>query len=237
VIVSRRLAIEMFGTLDVLGRGFPRSHPTDVIVGVVGDAHTIRVHATTVAELYRPLRREDYAEATLVARTRDDAARLVPVLRDAAQAEPRVVPVVRLLRDEFDRRTRGPRIAAVIASAVGLSTLWLACLGIFGVVSYAATLRAREIGIRTALGATRGRLLGTLLRRVLSPVAIGMVLGLAASTPLVLALSADPFYLQLDDPVALLSALGILAIAALVAATWPAARALRGNPADALRQS
>jgi hypothetical protein len=205
VIVSRRLAIEMFGTLDVLGRGFPRSHPTDVIVGVVGDAHTIRVHATTVAELYRPLRREDYAEATLVARTRDDAARLVPVLRDAAQAEPRVVPVVRLLRDEFDRRTRGPRIAAVIASAVGLSTLWLACLGIFGVVSYAATLRAREIGIRTALGATRGRLLGTLLRRVLSPVAIGMVLGLAASTPL--------------------------------AATWPAARALRGNPADALRQS
>ena len=124
-----------------------------------------------------------------------------------------------------------------LTSAVGLSTLLLACLGIFGVVSYAATLRAREIGIRTALGATRGRLLGALLRRVLSPVAVGMVLGLVASAPLVLALSADPFYLQLDDPVALVSALGTLAISALVAATWPAARALRGNPVDALRQS
>ena len=132
VIVSRRLAIEMFGTLDVLGRGFPRSQPTDVIVGIVGDAHTIRVHATTVAELYRPLRREDYAEAALVARSRDDAARLVPVLREAALVDPRLVPAVRLLRDEFDRQTRGPRIAAVIASAVGLSTLSLACLGIFG---------------------------------------------------------------------------------------------------------
>jgi hypothetical protein len=214
-----------------------RSQPTEHIVGIVGDAHTIRIHATTVAELYRPLRLEDYAEATLVAHGRDHPALLVPVLREARQQDPRVVPAVRLLRTEFDRRTRGPRMAAAIASAVGLSTLLLACLGIFGVVSYAATLRAREIGIRTALGAPRRRLLGALVRRVLSPVAIGMIVGLAASLPMVRALSADPFYLQLDDPVALAGVLGVLALAALAAATWPAARALRGNPIDALRQS
>jgi ABC-type lipoprotein release transport system permease subunit len=61
-----------------------------------------------------------------------------------------------------------------------------------------------------------------------------MIIGLAASLPMVRALSVDPFYLQLDDPVALA---GVLALAALAAATWPAARALRGNPIDALRQS
>lgn len=237
VIVSHRLAIEMFGTTDVLGQGFPKSRPVDVIVGVAGDAHTFKVNATNVTELYRPLRRDDIDEVSLVARTTGDAASLAQILRQAAVEDPRVVPTVRLLRDEFARRVRGSRVSGAVASGIGGVTLLLACLGIFGVVSYAVALRTREIGIRTALGATRSRLLAALLRRVLSPVAVGMIIGLLTAVPVAIALSADPFYLRLDDPIALAGAIALFLIAALTAALWPAARALRGNPAAALRHS
>jgi predicted permease len=237
VVVSRRLALEMYGSLDVLGRGFPKSQPTDVIVGVAENAQTVRLRATNVAELYRPLTRDDFATVSLVARGRGDAARLAPVLREAAQRDPRVVAAVTLLRDAFERRVSGSRVAGTIASGLAAVALLLACLGIYGVVSYAVALRTREIGIRTALGANRSQLLRTVLRRVQSPVGIGMAFGLAAAIPAGIALSTDPFYLDLDDPTALAGAVALFAVAALTAAIWPAARALGGNPLDALRQS
>lgn len=236
VIVSRRLALEMYGAEEVLGRGFPRSQPEDTIIGVAADAHTIKVTATNVAELYRPLVAEDFSQVSLIARGRSDPERLLPVLREAARQDPRVIPAVRLMRDDFDRRVRGSRVAGAVASGIGAATLLLACLGIFGVVSYGVALRTREIGIRTALGADRRRLLHAILRQVSWPVAAGMVVGVAAAIPVCVALSADPFYLTLGDPLAFAMALSVFAAAALVAALWPAARATRGNPIDALRQ-
>ena len=235
VIVGHRLALAMYGTSEMLGRGFPRSNPSDIIVGVAADAHTIKVNATDVTEVYRPLTREDFGVVSLVARGRSDAARLVPILREAAEQDSRVIASVRLLRDDFDRRMRGSRVAGAVASGIGALTLLLTCLGIFGVVSYSVALRTKEIGIRTALGADRPSLLRALLRQVLSPVVAGMIVGLAAAAPAAMALSGQPFYLRLDDPVAFAAALAIFAAAALTAAWWPASRALRGNPVDALR--
>ncbi len=84
VIISRALAMAMYGSLDVLGRGFPRSKPEATIVGVAGDAHSIRVEAADTSELYRPLAAEEYVQAVLIARARGDAATLAPVLREAA---------------------------------------------------------------------------------------------------------------------------------------------------------
>jgi predicted permease len=235
VIVSRRLAQEMYGSLDVLGRGFPRTQPTDTIIGVAADAHTIKVNATNVAELYRPLRPEDFGLVYLVVRARADPARLVPVLREAAAQDPRVIPAVRLMRNDFDRRVRGSRVAGAVAAAIGGLTLLLACLGIFGVVSYGVALRTKEIGIRSALGADRGVLLRAILTQVLGPVAAGVAAGVAAAVPAALALSGDPFYLQLVDPQVFLAALTIFLCAAFIAAAWPALRALDRNVVDALR--
>jgi hypothetical protein len=235
VIVSRKLALEMYGTVDVLGRGFPKSKPADTIVGVAADAHTIKVNATNVAELYRPLRPPDFSVVFLVARSRSDAARVVPVLREAAQQDPRVIPSIRLMRDDFDRRVLASRVAGAIASGIGAVTLLLACLGIFGVVSYGVALRTKEIGIRTALGANRPSLLRSILRQVLSPVVAGVAVGLVAAIPAGFALSGEPFYVRLGDPLAYAGALLVFGAAACIAALWPAARALRGNPIDALR--
>src|SRR5688572_19256643 len=96
VIISRSLALGMYGSLDVVGRGFPRSKPQATILGVVGDAHAIRIESVHSSELYRPLPPEEYVQAVLIARARGDAATLAPILREAAVIDSRILPGVSL---------------------------------------------------------------------------------------------------------------------------------------------
>ena len=254
LVVSRQLALAMYGTLDVLGRSYPNTEsrarnsvaggpvrslraPEGTIIGIAADAHAIKVNATNVTELYRPLAVDDYSEVSLVARARRDAGMLLPVLREAATTDPRVIPTVRAMRDDFNRRMRGPRMAGAISSGIGVLTLLLVCLGIFGMVSYGVALRTKEIGIRVALGAKQPALLRAILRQVLTPVAAGMVVGLAAAVPLGRALSGEPFYVQAADPLVFAGALAIFAGAGTIAALWPALRMIKADPVQALRHS
>jgi len=235
VVISRRLAEQMYGSLDVLGKGFPKSEPTSFIIGVAGDAASIKVGAAGVAELYHPLALEDYEQAALIARARTDPTRLLPVLREAASIDPRVFPATRLLRDDFERRIFGTRMASGIAVAVGLLTLMLACIGIFGVVSYGVTLRTKDIGIHLAMGARRSAVLRLVMRQVLSPVAVGMLIGIAAAAPIGTALSRSPLQLQSADPVAYVGGFLVFGVAAAVAAMLPSMRVFRSDPIRALR--
>ncbi len=244
VIVSRRLALAMYGTLDVLGRGFPKSAPeraadSSTIIGVASDAHSIKVEANNVAELYEPLTPADFSdEVFLVARARADVNRLPAVLREAATThDSRVIPDAHAMREDFDRRMLGPRLTSAIASGVGLLTLALACLGIFGVVSYGVALRTKEIGIRVALGAQQPALLRAIVRQVLTPVGVGVVIGLALAIPAGLVLGTEPFYLESTDPVTIAASLAVFVAAGAVAALWPAYQVLRRNPLQALRHS
>ena len=236
-IVSRRLALAMYGTLDVLGREFPKGDSEATIIGVAGDAHSIKVEANDVAELYLPLKPEDFSFVNLVARARTDADRLPPVLREAASLDPRVIPTAKAMHEDFDQRMLGPRLASMIAAGIGMLTLALACLGIFGVVSYGVALRTKEIGIRVALGARQPALLRSIVRQVLTPVVIGAGIGLILAIPAGIALRGEPFYLENGDPIAFASALAVFAGAGALAALWPAYLVLRRNPVDALRHS
>jgi predicted permease len=235
VVISRELARQMYGSVDVVGQGFPKSRPQDPIVGVSGDASSIRPGAAGVAELYRPLAPRDYSAAQLLARARTDPRRLLPVLREAAQANSQIFSGVRLLKNDFERRVSGARIASGIAGSIGMLTLLLACIGIFGVVSYGASLRTKEIGIHLALGASRIAILRLLMRRVLSPVSFGMVVGTVAAIPLGFALAQSPLQLAAADPLSYGGALVMLAAAGISAALMPAMRALRADPIRALR--
>jgi hypothetical protein len=236
-IISRRLALEMYGSLDVLGKGFPKSQPERTIVGIAADAHSITVNATDVAELYLPLKLQDFSEVFLIARARGNADLLVPILREAGSLDSRVIPIAHLMRDDFDNAMRGPQITGAITGAIGLLTLALACLGIFGVVSYGVALRMKEIGIRVALGARQPELLRVLVRSVLAPVVAGIAVGVLIAAAVGALLKTEPFYLQNIDPVAFAGGLGVLLLAGGVAALWPALNVVRGNPIEALRHS
>ena len=240
VVVSRTLALQMYGSLDVLGKPFPKSateRPEGTIIGIAADAHAVKVEANNVAELYTPLNSKDFSMVFLIARARSDAERLLPVLREAASLDSRVIPEAHAMHEDFERRMQGPRIASGLSAAIGLLTLALACLGIFGVVSYGVALRTKEIGIRVALGAQQPALVRAIVRQVLTPVFVGVAIGIVLAIPAGLVLRSEPFYLENADPVAFVAALAAFGAAGAVAALWPAYQVLRSNTVDALRHS
>jgi predicted permease len=235
VIISRTLAQSMYGSTDVVGQAFPRSAPHDTIVGVVGDTSAEKPGDNSSADVYRPISSDDYERVTLLARARTSPTALVGVMREAAQADSRVLVGLRLLRDDFDRRMAGMRIISSIAASIGVLTLLLACTGIFGVVSYGTALRTKELGIHLALGAGRGTVFRIVTHHVLTPVLAGMMLGSAAAMPIGFALTKSPLQLAFADPIAYGAGLLILAAGAATAALTPALRALGNDPLRALR--
>jgi putative ABC transport system permease protein len=238
-IVSRRVAIEMYGTLDVVGRLFPKDEPRLAIVGVAGDAHFVNLRAPDAAERYVPLGR-DRARASLLVRARTDPARLLAPLRQASRsADARVLPDVRLMRDDYVDLVRLPRLLSSMAGGISAIALGLVCLGIFGVVSHGARLRTKEVGIRLALGAPRGAVVGTLLRRTAWSAAAGLAggLGIAGALAMTGTLGGAPFYLETRDPMTYVAAAAIVLLAGGAAAILPALKMLRADPLRALRES
>ena len=239
VIISRSVAMKMYSSLDVVGRKYPRSDQglrARTIVGVVDDASVLQPRAANSAEEYMPLGASQLTEAALLVRSRTDPRKLLAPLRHAARSgDARVLADTRLLSAEYEAQLRGPRLASTIAALVAGLVLTLACLGIFGVVSYSIKLRTKEIGIRRALGADASRVCGTLLRQLAWPVGVGALGGTAAGFGASLVLGHAPFYLAVADAAAPVAALTVFAVAALAAALIPAARALRTDPVQALR--
>jgi predicted permease len=237
VVISQRLALTMYGTLDVVGKGYPRTKPTRTIVGVAADAMVAELRASNAAEEYMPLRPGDYQSAVLLAKSRSNPQNLLTLLNDAARAaDVRVQPGTHLLAREYERNLRAPALASTIAALVAGLVLTLACLGIFGVVAYAVKLRMKEIGIRRALGADARAVFATLLRQLAWPVGIGVVVGTTGGFAASRALAAPPFHLAIPDALAPTAALTIFVLAGLAAALVPASRAMRADPIDALRQ-
>jgi len=127
------------------------------------------------------------------------------------------------------------RIGGVLASIVGALGLLLACLGVYGVVSYSVVQRTREIGIRMALGAQSVQVLRPVVTEGLRPILFGVALGVLASAGVSRALSATLFGLSPLDP-ASFAGVSLLLIAIALLATWlPARRATRVDPMLALR--
>ena len=235
-IISRRLAVEMYGTLNAVGKGFPRSKPERTIVGIAGDAPLVNVSATNVAELYFPVGPRDYGRLVLLASARGDPQRLLRPLGDAARAaDPRVLPRTSLPTAQFAERVQGRRVASLVASLTGVLALSLACCGIFGLVACASTMRTREIGIRRALGARSGSVVLLLLRQLVIPVGLGAALGTISGVAVSRVLEGEPFYLPATGMVVPLAALAVFCLTAACAAIVPALRALRLDPLLALR--
>lgn len=239
VIISRRVAMEMYGTLDVLGKSFPKSITKEragIIVGVTGDAHMLKITATDLGEMYSPLNPEGYANYQLIARARTDPELLTgPMRRAARAADDRVLAQATLMRAEFDEKLRVPRLASSIAGIMGLLALTLACLGIYGVVAFSAALRTKEIGIRMALGATRPTVVRMLVRHQAWPLLLGLVIGIAGAVPTGRVLQGEPFYLNPTDPLVQSAVILVFVLTGGIATVVPGLRALRLDPVRALR--
>jgi putative ABC transport system permease protein len=129
------------------------------------------------------------------------------------------------------------RLMARLAALFGVVALVLALVGLYGVVSYSVASRRAEIGVRVALGASRSRVLGMILGDVSRMLAIGLAAGVVIALVAARGIGALLFGLEASDPTTLAMAAGLLALAGVLSAAWPARRAAAIDPGQALRES
>jgi predicted permease len=128
------------------------------------------------------------------------------------------------------------RIGAGLVGAIAILGMFLAAVGLYGLVSYSVGRRRREIGVRMAMGAGRADVLALVLREALQKVLVGAVIGLAAALAVARIFAAVLYRVSPADPIGLTAAVSAVALVGLLAAYFPARRALRVNPMDALRE-
>jgi ABC-type antimicrobial peptide transport system permease subunit len=129
------------------------------------------------------------------------------------------------------------RIGLTLVGAFAVAALLIACVGVYGVVSYWVTTRTREIGIRVALGATTGQVSRLVARQTSRLVVTGAILGLIGGVIAGGAADALLYQTPSTDPLALGGAVAVLACVGLVAGYLPSRRALKVNPVETLRES
>ena len=153
----------------------------------------------------------------------------------AALSRDVAVTWVRTMQQQIAAALTSERLLATLSTAFGLLALLLACIGLYGVVSYDVARRSRDIGIRLALGAERSTVLTGVLRQTATITAVGLVGGLVAAALASQLVEGFLFELTPRDPVTLAVTTGMLALSALLAGYVPARRASRIDPALALR--
>ena len=153
----------------------------------------------------------------------------------AALSRDVAVTWVRTMQQQIAAALTSERLLATLSTAFGLLALLLACIGLYGVVSYDVARRSRDIGIRLALGAERSTVLTGVLRQTATMTAAGVGVGLVAAALASRLVESFLFELTPRDPVTLGVTTGMLALSTLLAGYLPARRASRIDPAVALR--
>jgi predicted permease len=189
------------------------------------------------SEMMRRIETQSHFVRGLLLVTNTPPGALEPLVKRAlAEADPNLtVTSVRTLRQQVEHSFDQPRAVASLAGLFGLVALVLAAIGLYGVTAYSVARRTNEIGIRMALGADRGNVVGIVLRGAFRRVVAGLALGLPLAVAAGYLLSAQLYGVPFWDPAALALATGALALAAFTASIVPAARAASIAPMNALR--
>ena len=247
VVVNEMFARSFFGADDPVGQRITfhfdrwRNAPPDPnfeIVGVVSDAKNRGVREPIVPEVLLVYSAIPGQGLGILVKTEAPPLSLVESLRRQVWAVDPTVVLSHLTSVEQDIRDKSaqPRFGLVsIAGFAGIG-LVLAMVGVFSVMAYAVSVRRREIGIRMALGAQRGQILGMVLRKGLALVAAGIAIGLAASLGLTRLLSSQLWGVSANDPWTLAAVTAVLAATTLAACWLPARRAAKVDPMLALRE-
>jgi predicted permease len=241
LVVNETLAREMAGTPEAaLGMETEVGRLQAVVVGVAADNRHYGLDQNIGNQLYLPVERLPFALplATLVVRVEPGANASMPrALRAAVWAAVPSLPVttVRSMREAVDASTAGRRFESVIFGAFAAVALLLAAGGLYGTLLYLASQRRRELGIRLALGASRGRIEVQLLRAGFVLALVGIAIGLGASWLSNRLLESRIWGVERSDPLALGGAAVVLLVTAILASWLPARRAGRVDPVETLR--
>jgi putative ABC transport system permease protein len=216
------------------GHGTPQ---TAAIVGVVADIRPRGFDSTAQPLAYFPFAQQPRPRLSAVLQFEGDSA---PLARAVTLATHKLDADLALdnpqtLEQQLAQQTAPRRATLMLTGAFAATAVLLAALGIFGVMSYTVTQRTQEIGVRMALGADAGNILRWMLRYGAVAVAVGLMAGLALTAATSRLLTTLLTGVTALDPWVVAAGVGTLAVVGLAACAWPAWRATRVNPVEALR--
>jgi putative ABC transport system permease protein len=244
VIVNERIARQYFGAADPIGRRVKWSPapngdaPWMTIVGVASDVRPWGRASQPSPEMYAPFRQAPGPASWVVVRTKNsDAASVTPALRAELKSLDRAQPLssVMTMDERMNESMTLPKMMTVLISIFATLSLLLAAMGIYGVVSYSVAQRSHEFGIRMALGAGPGGVIGLVLKRAGWMVLLGVGIGIPCAAAITKVLQSFLFGVGARDPLTFVFVPLALASVALLASWIPARRATRVDPVVALR--
>jgi len=242
VLVSEELVREYLPGGNPLGRHLLVDGTPHEIVGVVADLRGTAGSMTAAPGpvVYTPADQpqESAHQRFFVLRAQGDSQQWVREVREQVQAvDPQqAIGNVATMDELLNKAVAQPRLnMAVVASFAGIALL-LACVGIYGVVSYFVAQRTQEIGVRMALGATRREIALLFVRRALAPAAVGLGAGMCLSLGLTQLMRSQLYGVRPNDPAVYAASIAALLIPVVIATLRPALAAASVNPVEALRE-
>jgi len=240
-IVNEQFARYFFPHESAVGHriAFPRDKDkTWEIVGVVRNTKYQGVtEEKPPREVYLPFQQADRSDFGVYARTSADPKAIFGAVQREMASVDSSLPVTRLrtMEEQVDENLSAQRMIASLSAFFGVLATVLAAIGLYGVMAYTVTRRTREIGIRLALGAGRGSVLGMVMREVAILTAAGVAIGIPAALALTKYVQAQLYGVARNDTMSIVLAAVVLIAVALLAGYIPAERAARVSPTTALR--
>ncbi len=242
VIVNQAFVEKYLGKENPLGKQFGQAEASAdepassgyEIVGVVRDAKYNSLRREIHAMMYVPQR---FGGATFELRTAADPQAILPSIREVVSQVSTNLPLfdVKTESEQIDRLLFQERLVARLSGFFGLLALVLACVGLYGLLSYEVSRRTREIGIRMTLGAHQGNVLKLVLRQGIALAIVGAALGIGVALGVTRYLTSMLYNVRASDPATIAAVAILLTLVALAACYIPARRATRVDPMVALR--
>ena len=240
-LVSEKTAQTLWPGKDAVGQQFSRGDPAKekpfTVIGVVANARTTSLAKPDAMIIYVPYWYRSETVAGLVVRTRQAPTEMAEAIRQSIWSVDRNVPVpmIRTLGSVVADSVANQRFVMDLLLVFAVSAMFLAGLGIYGVITYSVVQRHREIGLRIALGAQRASVYRLVLRDGLAPVAGGAVAGVAVAFAFARVVRSLLFEVSPYDPVVAVAAVLALFAIGITACMLPARRASTVEPMQALR--
>jgi predicted permease len=236
-IVNETMAAKYWPEKNAIGQRLKVKDKWMEIVGVAKNANYRTKLETPMPFFYVPVRQNFFIQNGFIIRTEQSAAAIMNALaREIHALDPNLAPLDTIsLQQQVDLMSYTQRLAAALLAIFGGMALFLAAIGLYGVMSYSVSQSTRELGVRMALGARAADLLRLVMSRGLALTAAGVLLGAIAGLTLTRLMNNLLYKVSPRDPLAFGSAFVVMIIVALLACLLPAWRAIRIDPARALR--
>ncbi len=224
VILSESLTRKRWPNDDPIGK--PWKDGKDIVVGVVGNTRAMELNNTDATEIYYPPAADVLPTMSVLVRTAGDPRTASPIIQSiAGSIDPKLFPTIIPLTAGFRKNASQAEQIATIVSLLGSLAMFLAVVGLLGLVSFAVSRRTKEIAIRLAIGANRAEILSAVLRRFAWPVLLGLVAGVAITAGLSHILRRVLYGISGLDPISYAGAMALLIAILAAAAMLPLRRA------------